>query len=108
MGDIEESIVADTPSLKDFKLKEILSNDAGRKKIVLLGNFSESEDKMMILFVEKVEFAEENFKTEKDDEAILKHILTTQLMVNDIYADFTATIDPRLNSKLKILSLFRL
>lgn len=87
-----------TPDVKDFKLLEILSNDAARKKIVLLGTIS-SEESKMILFIEKVEFSEETFKTEDVDEKFLKHIALEVQMANDIYADFIGLIDPRFNSK---------
>lgn len=95
MADQEGNI---TPDIKDFKLLEILSNDAARKKIVLLGTIS-SEETKMILFIEKVEFSEETFKTEDADEKFLKHIALEVQMANDIYSDFIGLIDPRFNSK---------
>lgn len=111
MAEAGDSIV--TPSLKDFKLQEILSNNAVSKKIVLLGEFPESDDpeQRMIVIVEKVEFAEDNFKANSFEDDFLKHVLmneddlTVPTMANDIYADFTATIDPRLNSKLPFFLL---
>ena len=93
-------------SLKDFKIKDILFNDAGRKKICLLGWFPErSETDLGIVIVEKVEFATNDFSPDDETKAFLKHLTLDKSMENDIYSDFKGFIDATYNGEWSLQSL---
>ena len=85
-------------NLKDFKLKEILFNNASKKLIALVGKFSASEDNGVVL-VEKVEFSEESFTAENDEDAILKHTELEKVTSNDVYLNCMGISDQKFNSK---------
>lgn len=93
-------------NLKECKIKQLLNNDAARKKIVLLvENSTETENNQGIVIVEKIEFAAKNFPTdlqrsEDDSEPeILKLIQVANTFQNDIYADYFGILEGRLNRK---------
>lgn len=85
-------------NLKDFKLTEILFNNASKKLIALLGKFSASDDNGIVL-VEKVEFAEESFTAENDEDSIIKHTELEKVTSNDIYLNCMGLADQKFNSE---------
>ena len=86
-------------NLKDFKLTEVLFNNASKKLIALLGKFAASEDNGIVL-VEKVEFAEDSFTTNSDEDSIIKHTELEKVTSNDIYLNCMGLADQKFNSKL--------
>lgn len=99
MSEVDNSKVESSLKLEDFKLSEILFNNAAKRTICLLGTFAASETDKGIIIIEKVEFAEGNFITESDEESILKHTVLKEVLVNDIYANFIGTAEEKFNSK---------
>lgn len=106
MAETQVKPIVTTQSLKDFKLDQVLFNDASKKKICLLGHIpSGAGDSQAIVFIEKVEFSEEKFTKDDDDKAFLKQITLETTLMNDIYADFAGLIDPRLNGLFSCILL---
>lgn len=99
MSEAGDTKVESSLKLEDFKLTKILFNNAAKRTICLLGKFEASETDQGIIIIEKVEFAEENFTTEKDDESILKHTALEAILVNDIYTNFIGSADQKFNSE---------
>jgi hypothetical protein len=87
--------------LEDFKLKEVLFNNAAKKIIALVGNFPASEDDKGIVIVEKVDFEEESFTTENENDSILKHTDLEMVAHNDIYLNCLGLADRKFNSKFQ-------
>jgi hypothetical protein len=97
-----EEVKTDTESplkLEDFKLTEVLFNNAAKKMICLLGKFPISVDDQGIVIVEKVEFPEEFFTTESEEESILKHTALEKIFANDIYLNCFGFPDQKFNSE---------
>lgn len=87
-------------SLKSFKLLEILFNDAGRKRICLLGSLSEDKEDRAIVFIEKSHFVADHFTKDDETKSFLAHLELESTLVNSIYADFTGQVDRDYNGKL--------
>jgi hypothetical protein len=86
--------------LEDFKLSEVLFNNAAKKMICLVGKFPASEDQGIVI-VEKVEFPEEFFTTESEEESILKHTALEKIFANDIYLNCFGFPDQKFNSEFR-------
>lgn len=87
--------------LEDFKLTEVLFNNAAKKMICLVGTFPASESDKGIVILEKVEFVEEAFTTESEDDAILKKTDLELVAANDIYLNCMGLADKNFNSEFR-------
>lgn len=96
---VAEKEVLNSKNLEDFKLSQILFNFAEKRTIGLLGVFPESETEKAIIILEKVEFAEENFKAGDEGNSVTKHTRLEVIQVNDIYGKYFGETDPKFNSK---------
>lgn len=95
------AIHTDKPfNLKEFKLQQILFNDAGRKKICLLGAISEAEGDRAIVIIEKSQFVAEQFDKADETKAFLKNLELETTLVNSIYSDFTGQIEKSYNGEI--------
>lgn len=83
--------------LKDFKLREILFNDAGRKRICLLGALSEAEEDRAIVILEKGQFVADHFPKNEETKSFLAHLELETTLVNSIYSDFVGQVDKTFN-----------
>lgn len=103
MSEAGDTKVESSLMLEDFKLSKILFNNAAKRTICLLGTFSASETDQGIVLIEKVEFAEENFTTENEEDSILKHTALETVLVNDIYSNFMGIAEQKFNSEFGVL-----
>lgn len=100
MEETSEKEVQSVLDLKDFKFHKILFNNAAKRTAALLGEFPQkSETDKAVVIVEKVEFTEENFASEDDNKAILKHTRADSIILNDVYFNFLGTAERDFNSK---------
>lgn len=99
MSEDTETKVESPLKLEDFQLNQILFNNAAKRIIGLLGTFKCSETDQGIVIISKVEFSEENFTAESEEDSILKHTVLKTIEVNDIYANFLGTADQKFNSE---------
>lgn len=105
------AIHTDKPfDLKEFKIQQILFNDAGRKKICLLGGLSEAEADRAIVIIEKGQFVADHFSKDDETKSFLKHLELETTLTNSIYSDFVGIVDKSLNGefcKFQWMSRFR-
>lgn len=87
---------------KDFQFEKILSNNASRKLVFILGNCYE---KPAIVILEKIAFSEEIFTTDNDENNLVRNSKLEKIFKNDIYENCFCLADVKLNSKLIINSL---
>lgn len=86
--------------LKDFKLTQILFNDASKKFIGVLGIFPKiSENDKAIVLIEKVAFTNETFEADEESKSFLKNADLETVFQNDIYGKFSCSVSADLNSK---------
>lgn len=82
---------------KEFKFEKILSNNASRKVVFILGSCYE---KPAIVILEKQAFTEELFSNDKDEDNLIRNSKLEVIFKNDIYENYFCLADVKLNSKL--------
>lgn len=82
---------------KEFKFEKILSNNASRKVVFILGSCYE---KPAIVILEKQAFTDELFSSDKDEDNLIRNSKLELIFKNDIYENFFCLADVKLNSKL--------
>ncbi|CAG9800339.1 unnamed protein product [Chironomus riparius] len=89
-------------SLDDFVYERLLSNNANRKVIFVLGRCFNLP---AIVILEKIAFTEEQFSGTDDKSTILKNSSLEKIMENDIYQNNFCRVDSDLN-KLKATIIY--
>lgn len=79
-----------------FKFEKILTNNASRKTVFILGKCHE---KPAIVILEKQAFTEKEFTSEEENENFLKNSVLETTFKNDIYENAVCWADARVNRK---------
>lgn len=82
---------------QQFKFEKILSNNASRKNVFILGNCFE---KPAIVILEKQAFTEEQFTSTEEHENFIQNSCLEQIFKNDIYQNCICWADAKVNCKL--------
>lgn len=101
-------IVAKDPldgfDLKSFVFDRVLSTNAARKLIFVLGKFpNKSETEQAILTIENVGCTEESFKSDDEASLVLHHMDLKFEVANDIYINCFGYAEKEFNSELRFL-----
>lgn len=90
-GDIKEF------DWNEFKFEKILSNNATRKCVFILGSCF---GKPAIVILEKQAFTEDQFTSTSENESFLQNSSLEKIFKNDIYENCICWADARVNCKL--------
>lgn len=82
---------------QQFKFEKILSNNASRKVVFILGS---CHGKPAIVTLDKQAFTEEQFNSNEEHENFLQNSCLEKIFKNDIYENCICWADAKVNCKL--------